>query len=330
MRYQILNNIFIFFIIILFTLSIFIFFEFTHLNPDYLAYKRLYNVNFNYGFCTNILKCYDVIIFFFDKFNNFISYNTFRIIFLLSGLTFFLIKFIKNFYYSKDIVSILFFFFVLAFIILEFYIIRLRSGFSLLFFFLSIELFNNRYVFLKYLSIPLLLISFLLHPGSFLVFSFFFILIYSNFNKILIGSLVFFFLIALFYYNNFRDFSSPLNNFRFLLNYFFIMALFIFHRLFFTQKPYNLPEFIIFIYTLFISFFFIFDIFYEFGEILTRATSLFSVSLFYWMLNNKNYKCINSYPVLGLFTVITSFGFFKSIYINLATYYTLYFFYNVK
>ena len=121
--------------------------------PDYESYNNIFSDPENF-------KSWNLLFtLFLGYFSIIFSYETFRFTCFLLGLILFV-----RLPYKMPGKYIILLFFITTIVLLEFYMIRLRGGISLSLFFISYYLYRNYYRLIA--SLPLL-ISLLIHPGTF-------------------------------------------------------------------------------------------------------------------------------------------------------------------
>lgn len=316
---QILNKIILSSLIIFFLLFIFFLHSLNYLNPDYLPYFNIYYFPPEDKSCVNILSCYIGLHYTFDFLNDFIDYHSFRLIFLLIPSLYLFYKVIRNSYNKYSYFHFFIILFILSTFLFEYFIIRYRAGFSILFFLIFLEFIKSKFYFFKISSFIFLFFSFFYHPITFLLISFISIIIIIDFNFLLKIFLTLLFFIAILVYNETRLILSPLSIFRFYSNYFLIFILFLIQRFYFKKKL-NIETFL-FLYVLFVCCLYFLDFSNFIGESITRISSLLSLVYFYFFyIDNKKYSNISNKSVSLVFIAINSLGFYKSIFYNFVYY----------
>lgn len=317
---QILNKIILSLLILFFFLFIFFLHSSNYLNPDYIPYFNIYYFPPEEKSCDELLSCYIGLHYTFDFLNDFIDYQSFRTIFLLIPSLYLFYKVIKNISNNYSHFNLFLILFILSTFLFEYFIIRYRSGFSILFFLIFLEFIKSKFYFFKISAFIFLFLSFFFHPIVFLLISFLSIIIVINFNSYLKIFLISLFFIFIFFYNEIRFFKSPLNIFRFYSNFFLIFILFLIQRFYF-KKNLN-DEMFLFIFVLFVCCLYFLGLSHNIGESITRISSLISLVYFYYFyIDGKEYlNNFNNKSVSLVFILINSLGFNKAIFYNLVIY----------
>lgn len=308
---------------LLFSFFLFYLSTLVQFNPDHLAYYLLYYYSSEnaYELSCSFIHCNIFYGYLNYIFGQFIDFEYFRYLILLFSLIY--LFFFNKIHFSKsNFLYICIILFTFLFFFLEYFVIRLRAGISILFFWIALNFLINQKYYL--LSSFFIFISFSIHllTASFLlVFLIIYLInqwrpLFSYFFTLIIF-MIFFSLTDIIAIKRGADLFSQLNFYRVLGNYLLpltISIFFISRQIFinkFNKQILNSEIFLIIILFLLVLFYFLGYIEIS-GEAIVRFTSVLSAFCVWFLINQRTpVSYLSIYYTLPL---CNSLFFFNTIY----------------